>query len=373
MKKQQGVIVGGLGAVVLSGLGVFAYNQAMQSPENLFLSRIAANYAQKEPASAFHITLQQEGGEPTPLTNLDISGQVYGNQEAYSLLMDPFEMMGIDFPEISLIKEDKELYVNAEVVPFFLKTQAEFQGLAVDLKESEAEFKGKHVALGQAIKELSGQEAYDEFQKAVEQESGDSQALNKELQEVLAKFLKDIDGSSYTKNGTDVTLTLKKDQVRELLKLVFETLQKSEHYEQESQELDKLLSDFEGNFDLLFGEFDRLEMAMTLGEKVGQANTVFVLEEKTDLDLKLEVVYNLEPIAYQKPSKPEAIIESDKLKSVMDVFQYDSLYYNYYTTYSTMDFTTEQVDELEKEYKKDGLDIEEKAELAALRAVLDEK
>lgn len=380
MDKKRKLIIGGISTVVVAGGAIAAY-QVTQTPENIFLSRLAANAESKDLGAEFSFTFDKfetELGEYDGiLDGLEVKGNIHSNTESFDLSLNKFEVNDIQIPETHLIQVDDDIYLNADIIPKYIEIQASNTGVDIDTSETTSQFADKYVSVGELVKEFSGKDTYDDYQKIFEQSDKKDQALRAELQEVYKEFFTELDDDAYVKSDSDVTLTLENKDIKKFIELNLQTLVDSENYEGDKKDLKNYLEDFDNNYDDSFGELEEFEVSLTLGEKTGDLSAEISLEEKTDSAAEIVMSYDFDPIPYEKPSKPKKTLKISELKDSMEQIREDAIYSSYYDTYleaySEFDFTAEDVEQLEKEYNKDGLDTMEKAELDALKDLLSEK
>ncbi len=340
MNKTQKLIVGGVSAVALIGGGIFAYTQMGQTAETLFLSRLSENYAQKEIATNFTFSVDKfDVGDISynGFDNVKISGSIHSSTEDFDFTLNSFEVAGFKTPKAHLIKANEDLYINAELIPTFLEFQTTSAGLSVDFSESSKVVEGKYFSVGDAIKELAGQEVYDEFEKVFKQSGEENAALKKEMEASYKTFLSNIDAKAFAKSGSDVTLTLGAEDIKKLVKTSFETIANSEHYEGDKDSIKSSIASLESSYEEALGKLDKLEVSLTLGEKPGDMSTKITIEGKVEgtTDAKIEAVvrYESEAIPYQKPTKPENMIGTSELNSVITDI-YSKIYESSYSSYN---------------------------------------
>lgn len=295
-------IASGIGAGVVA-LGVGAMF-VLSSPKATFLSRLSANQNLKQATQSYKLSANANTNSPYDelLNSVSVSGiasvDKSENVEA-TVNVDGLDQIGVSLSELKMVMYKDKLYINVDFITSYLSS---VYGTTLNLDGAE------FIELSEAIESATGSSSYSD-------ELESSTALQKDLNDAFAGYLKDLDGKKFVKGKNDeVTLKLNRTDIIQLAKVTTKAMIDSKHYKGEKDSLNefmKSLNSKEFN-ETLKDEDLNLDISVTYGKKVGDSKAVFEVDANS-LG-KVDVTFETKSKNYVAPKKPAKVISQEELQ-----------------------------------------------------------
>lgn len=296
MKSKHKLIAGVVAGLAILGVGT-AYSLS-QSPKATFLLRTKAVQDLKQASQDITFSVQSKNS----IISQSIDGfgfKIQGNvkDEHTDVTISTIgENPWLDINNWHIISKGDDIFMSANTLADYY---SQTYGVPLDVN-----LDNQYINLD----DFSQEDALPQTDYQIDPE------LQKEAQEALAQYLIKLPDKHFKKVGDDVIMTLHKEQLKEIMDLLVDTLAKSQHYRVDPKDIKETKKTLQDGFNN-FTAGGKLDVIVTQGKTTGNSKISVAYQSDTWGDITLDVKAEVKP--YQAPKEPGKIISGDELTHIV--------------------------------------------------------
>lgn len=330
MEKKTKLLAGGAVAAlaVAGGLSFALQGGLSNSPKDQFIKRMADLSTVQKAGSKYELSFEELDIEGNPYDSLFKEMKVFGESHTdgknVDLTVQFSKIFGQKLPQAHFIYANKNVYMNAELIPQLTTFYGNFSGSRGASLMAE-DYEGKFIGIKDVLQLTGGSKEVERFNKEMDTALENQTALQKEQQAVLADYLKKVDDKNYSVKDNKITLVLQKDDVKGFIKTALTTMANSKHYNGDKENLKKSLEDFDQNYDKTIGQLDKFKIDITLDKSKRDSQARITLENTSGTSpFKAVVKFNNQEIAYKEPKAPSKsdVLSEKEIDKLIDEIGY---------------------------------------------------
>lgn len=300
--KQKLLIGGGCAAVIAVATATLIFTS---SPKIQFLWRLQQASQAKRLTQDYdlQVGLSKQAVNRIPFDTLSVTGQISTDTKKSDMTakISGLEDLGYAIPKLHFVMNQDKLYLNTNAIYGYLAR------LGLNETRPDSEF----VELGDLLRLAGGNETLKQSGLT----SSHSEKLQKEVNKAVGNYLKTIRSTAFTKDKDMVSMKLTKHELKGLVLTIVKTMNKSNYYDGDKNQLKELAKKLPSEFDrILNNASDRMDVTIGFGKKVGDAHIKAVYKVNGwsgHLDL------NTKQRAYKAPVVPKNVISATHLRDVL--------------------------------------------------------
>lgn len=300
--KQKFLIGGGCAAMIAVATATLVFTS---SPKTQFLWRLQQASQAKRLTQDYdlQVGVNKQALDRTPLDTLSVTGQISTDDKTSDMTakISGLEDLGYAIPKLHFVMNQDKLYLNTNAIYGYLAR------LGLNETRPDSEF----VELGDLLRLVNSNKTLQQSGLT----SSHSEKLQKEVSKAVGDYLKTIRSTAFTKDKDMVRMKLTKHEIKGLVLTIVKTLNKSNYYDGDKDQLKELAKRLPRDFDrVLDNVSDRIDMTISFGKKVGDAHIKAVYKVDTwsgHLDL------NTKQRAYKAPVVPKNVVSATHLRDVI--------------------------------------------------------